>query len=400
MHLLVRGATMSAAYGAPTFLEDSDLDVLDACPVCCDGESQRLISMSKGTDGEGLALSWCASCTHCYLSRRPSVAWFARYYDDEWDTGRHALDAPSIQDRVRRLPGVTGAAAARRAWRDGASVTTRDATIMSMLSALGQPAGLQRGAKVLEVGVGYGYTLALLQRLGFDAYGTEASRRRVDVCRSKGLKVEHTGIDDFDAVARHGPFDIIYSAHVFEHLTDLGRIMGRLSALVSPGGAIYVEVPHGPVAENLLHRTHVPVHTHLFSAQSMTTLLEGHGFGVVRILADMNLHVVARKGVPSTLSAVSVDAQPDQLATGWAALSESSRRAVYEYDHFHVRIRDETDGAVTYDRPPSYAVTPVCEPGTGSLVNRFVLERDGAGSDWPVIFLHDSPRPPAWVKRL
>jgi SAM-dependent methyltransferase len=397
---------MSHRLGDPAYLAESELEDVASCPACAAAEGQREVTASEGTAQRGLVLSYCSRCGHHYLSRRPTRAWYATYYAEGWDTGR--LEGPTLPSRLRQAlkswPVLRRAVAAVRTLRSGPFASERAYRTLSMFYGMAPLAedldALPRGAKVLEIGTGYGSTLDLLRAAGFSAVGTEANRHRVDVCRAQGLQVLQTGIDDLGPVAPLAPFDFIYSAHVFEHLLDLDRMMSGVAPLLAEGGGLCLEVPHGPVVEDLVNRVHQPGHCHLFSVGSLTALLSRHGFVVSRVLADVNLLVTAQMAGGFRFPSLSADGGPALLAPWRAALSRETTPVSYSYDHFHVVVRRESDGSVLFARESPYRVRPVHRPGSRDLVNTFVLqvEPESPAEEWPIRFLHPTAQPPIWMK--
>src|SRR2546422_724058 len=100
MKLNVVSAIFAPSYGEPYYLDDSDFEDLAECPICLDRASSSLLGVAEGRAGVGLAVSICRNCHHAYHSRRPTKAWYQRYYAEEWDTGRTAA-RPSLSGRLK-----------------------------------------------------------------------------------------------------------------------------------------------------------------------------------------------------------------------------------------------------------------------------------------------------------
>lgn len=407
MRVRVIDARPSYAYGNPFYLTEADIESVDSCPVCRSDSEQTILGLSEAKCGTGLSVSHCASCNHAYLSRRPTSSWYQRYYAEVWDSGQLDL-APSV-NRIRHLLKKTPrlrelARALKNAWRYPRTEIAREQRL-AMFAGLGPLSeGLShypKGAKILEIGSGYGGAMDLFQDAGFKAYGTEASRHRVEFCRSQGLNVYQTNIDELDAVARYAPFDFVYSSHVFEHLLDLRAMMETLTPLVNDQGALYIEVPHGPVIENIIHLTHIPVHCHAFSGKSLARLVEDFGFTAVRLMVDMNLHLVASKGLRGfSFPAVEIPGTPKSYRE--QALPVVGDDPIeFTYDHFYVNVSDARNQQLLYERSSPYAISRVYKPGTTELVNQFTLSVEGSNEEgeWPIRFIHDSDLPPVWAKR-
>lgn len=397
-------------FGKPIFLAESEMEALDGCPVCGDTAHQDVVAQSEGSQSRGLALSQCRSCGHGYLSRRPSANWYQRYYSNDWDTGRvtsKSISGGLKENIVQSLRKITVLRRLYRGLREVISPpdythSLERENLITMLTGIGNARGMKflpRGSRVLEIGCGYGGALAIFKEIGFKAIGTEASPHRVAFCRDRGMNVVETSIEDISMVAAHGPFDVIYSSHVFEHILDISGLMTQLGGLVAEHGYIYIEVPNSSVAEGLGKFLHYPYHCHVFSAASLTRLLERYGFRTVRLKMDVNLQVIACKGV----EAFDFPPFPPQssvmglLRGGGTWTSEKGPLRMF-FDDFDVRIQREDDGRVVYQRSRPYATKTRMEGEVPILGRDFIVEVEDAAETQPVRWVHSTPQAPIWMK--
>ena len=84
------------------------------------------------------------------------------------------------------------------------------------------------GARIVEIGCGYGAMLPLLQREGFRVSGCDPSRDAVEFCRSRGLDVVAGSVPGAPLA---GPFDVTITQHVIEHVPDPRLFMLKRSGL-------------------------------------------------------------------------------------------------------------------------------------------------------------------------
>lgn len=403
MRLRVHDVRLRDYHSSALFLDDDAFEELSSCPACAASDEQSCVATVEGRSRQSVQLAHCARCSHSYLSRRPNPEWFQRFYASEWDSagrqGGRRRTVASLRTALQQQP------LPRRAVR-AARVLRRDvpgvlypgpARLMQMVSGLGGVAGdaFPTGKKLLEIGSGYGAALSWFSEAGLQTWGTEASAHRVAACRAKGLNVVQTSILDLDPVVKDAPYDFVYSSHVVEHITDLDRLMEALHPLVADGGFVYIEVPHSPIAEDVLQRTHIPVHAHLFSASSLSTLLRRFGLQPVRVLADVNLHIVAQKTEQTgPLQDVSIPSRPVDLVHGLDLLDDASGPVRVRYNQYRVEISKVSDGDSLYSRRFSYGVHDVADDDH----NEFVVEREDSSALLPLEIVHDSEQAPIWVK--
>ncbi|WP_157662692.1 class I SAM-dependent methyltransferase [Sulfuriferula sp. AH1] len=111
--------------------------------------------------------------------------------------------------------------------------------------------------------------------------------------------VEYTGIELsedalvamrwLDHVSRHaaaaledGPYDLILSFHVLEHIPDIHAELGHWSRLLKPSGKLVVEVPN-EAGHPLLSWDANAEHIHQFTMTSLSELLHQAGFSIQQL---------------------------------------------------------------------------------------------------------------------
>jgi ubiquinone/menaquinone biosynthesis C-methylase UbiE len=111
-----------------------------------------------------------------------------------------------------------------------------------------------KGKKLLEIGSGYGISLALmLQRFGVDAIGVEpASHGFEESFQCARVILEANQLDPMrivDAAGENLPFDdasfdVVYSNNVLEHTAKPEQVLREAARVLKPGGTLYIEVPN------------------------------------------------------------------------------------------------------------------------------------------------------------
>jgi len=95
-------------------------------------------------------------------------------------------------------------------------------------------------------------------------------------------------VEELEALDLGGPFDVIVSGNVIEHLSHPGRMLDRMRALSHPGTMILVTTPHAFGLPT--YQRHVrgrfresTDHVMTFNGGTLKNLVERHGFRVTSV---------------------------------------------------------------------------------------------------------------------
>jgi ubiquinone/menaquinone biosynthesis C-methylase UbiE len=101
---------------------------------------------------------------------------------------------------------------------------------------------IKENSKVLEFGSGSGklmYGIKQSHNVPFDLFGYEINETSVNAANKKGLNTTN----DFSVIEKQAPFDVIYSSHVLEHITDIQKELSNLKKLLKVGGKLVILLP-------------------------------------------------------------------------------------------------------------------------------------------------------------
>lgn len=119
-------------------------------------------------------------------------------------------------------------------------------------------AGLKRGGKILEIGLGMGIDTQLLCKAGFDVTGIDLTERSVEATKARlsfyGLAAEIT-TGNAEALAFDSDhFDTVYSFGVLHHTTDTQKAVLEVHRVLKPGGVALIMLYHRNSLNYLVHK--------------------------------------------------------------------------------------------------------------------------------------------------
>ena len=99
--------------------------------------------------------------------------------------------------------------------------------------------------RLLELGLGHGYTVPHFVSMADHHYVVEGSQRVIDHFRTKnawyGGEIVHGYFEDY---VPDQSFDLIVMGFVLEHVEDPIAILHRYRKMLTPGGRVFVAVPN------------------------------------------------------------------------------------------------------------------------------------------------------------
>lgn len=138
--------------------------------------------------------------------------------------------------------------------------------------------------RLLDVGTGYGFFLALMQSRGWEVMGLEVSPAGAHYGKKQwGLSIlpqpwEKASFDEDE-------FDVVTAFYVVEHLLDPVGFLKEVHRILRPGGMILLRYPHTTPIKDILSLMrikndlyHLPFHLSDFSPRTMRTAMEKVGF--------------------------------------------------------------------------------------------------------------------------
>lgn len=142
--------------------------------------------------------------------------------------------------------------------------------------------------RLLDVGTGYGFFLALMHARGWEVMGLEASSRGARYGKKRwGLQILARPWEKVSFPEEE--FDVVTAFYVIEHLPDPLAFLREVHRILRPGGMIVLRYPHTTPIKTILSLMrvknrlyHLPFHLSDFSPQSMRRALAKAGFAQIK----------------------------------------------------------------------------------------------------------------------
>lgn len=201
------------------------------CPCCSSADRQTIDRKLM------YVLDLCDSCGIIYRFPYETASQLNEYYQEDYEEHGLTTDLPSDEELKKLIA---------ENFRGSRKDFSRVIKVFKTLD-------LPPTARVLDYGANWGYACFQFCNAGYQAQGYEVSRPRAAFGEKLGIHIE-TKWSDISS-----NFDVIYSAHVLEHVANpLAAINEQLSH-VQNGGYIIAQVPNGsePRRRNAFSDFHV-----------------------------------------------------------------------------------------------------------------------------------------------
>lgn len=233
------------------------------CPICSNEHLEKKYSLYDDRYGYPgvFPLFHCNKCGHRYLQAVFSGKEIEKLYSQYYP--RKNFDLNSFAP-LSYVPGF-------KSWLNGEKRAF--ATIPPRV-------------RVLDIGCGYGESVAYHKNRGCAAFGVEADSNVARIAKKFGLNI-HIGVFKAGLFPANS-FDYITMDQVVEHLPDPGSSLEAINAALVKGGRFVLTTPYsyGFGARLFRHKWihwHAPYHLQHFSRKSLRLLAKRHGFIIEKV---------------------------------------------------------------------------------------------------------------------
>ena len=278
-------------------------EIIKKCP-CCARIMNPVVSFINHNKSLEIQLGQCPNCHYVTYLNRPSKVWLDNFYSETWD-----------KKKAKKREELVG-------------IKPKKSKIAEMISSL----SINKNDMILEVGSGYGGTLLGLQEIGFNnLIGIENSLHRAQLSReTRNLEVLNGNFlnqEFIQKIKSKGPFRVICSAHVLEHMHDPLDFFSQASTLQNEGDYLVLSLPNligEPAMDVLMFLPHLQS----FTKKSIKEILGKFNYQPINttLSNETEISVIARKIGKAKISR---DSDNAKIKTEYADLKEKLIRELW-----------------------------------------------------------------------
>ncbi|MDQ7816746.1 MAG: class I SAM-dependent methyltransferase [Melioribacteraceae bacterium] len=229
------------------------------CPACNSGDIKKAFSKNSFFYDE------CEKCNTVFVNPRPPLKSLNKFYSD----------SPSTTFWINEffLP---------------VAEIRREKIFKPRAEFISDFIGFKENLLIGDVGAGFGLFLEEFRKLNSKCKLTaiEPSVEMAEICKSKGLDVINTLLEQFDFIERK--FDLLTSFELFEHLHNPEGFLRKIYDLLNNGGFFIFTTLNGLGFDIQLlweksKSISPPHHLNFFNPWSIKILLQRIGFQIVEI---------------------------------------------------------------------------------------------------------------------
>lgn len=214
--------------------------------ICISCASNRIFPLKGYYEAKGLVQ--CKNCSMVFMERIPTEQELNTFYS-----------AYSYNNEISLSP----------------------LTIHSYNRLLDEFESYRQNNRILDVGCGRGFFLEEARKRGWEVYGTEYSRRALELLESKGITTCEGRINESTFAGI--PFDIITSFEVIEHINTPNEDLPQIHQKLRPGGLLYITTPnYNSLMRRLLKAKYniieYPEHLSYYTRNTLNKTVCRHGF--------------------------------------------------------------------------------------------------------------------------
>ena len=238
------------------------------CPIC---DTEVRFWRNKCVERVDYKIDRCLKCGYAFVNPRPSLGFLTEFYSS-FEQGYNNVDeVPTFKSVLR----------------DEASVPNSTIDAERMLTTIQSLVKNKQNNRFLDVGCGYGFSSKEALNAGFKVVAVELAENERKIAKEmNGLKSEACSFEKFECAPKF--FQVVFMSQILEHALDVNLWIKKASGFLVKDGIIAIALPnYGSIFRMIMQENDPfispPEHLNFFTPNSLSRLLEKHGFKVEKV---------------------------------------------------------------------------------------------------------------------
>ena len=134
-------------------------------------------------------------------------------------------------------------------------------------------------AKILDIGCNTGVLVGILQKNGYEAFGSDMSQEAIEYGSQRGVKKLYVATGEKQPFPDQ-TFDCVMALDVIEHIDDDGAVIKEMKRLLKPDGKIIIKVTAFMFLWGL--QDEAAHHKRRYTKNSLSKIITSEGFSIIR----------------------------------------------------------------------------------------------------------------------
>ncbi len=271
----IGGVLRSSRLGIFNLHKSVKLETVETCPACLNQLTTIAVLIGKGSHIT-IRVGVCSECGYMGYQDKPTLSWLKTFYSDHWDKDFMRTIAQMKSDVNLQKGGVKGS--------------------RHCAFELHRKLQIDKNKPYFEIGSGYGQVMKNFEIAGFKKlYGIENSKHRAELVNKVfGFKIFHGDFGNPDMtkeIKKYGPYGLIFSHHVLEHVYDPEQVIQTMSEIQKDGDYAIFAIPDA-YGEHINYLSLYWPHIHGFTKESLEKLFNRHGYEMIEDESPNILNIV------------------------------------------------------------------------------------------------------------
>jgi 2-polyprenyl-3-methyl-5-hydroxy-6-metoxy-1,4-benzoquinol methylase len=245
---------------------NSETKQYETCPICSSSIKTWRI---KKAGNEKYKLDLCGSCGYSFVNPRPSLSYLIDFYSSFGHghdaNGREVPSLKSVLTEEQSEPNST--IDARRLVKTIKSLTKNGSS-----------------NRFLDIGCGCGFFSKAALGVGFEVIALELPGNEIGIAKEMtGLNPASCSFEEFECASES--LQVVLMSQILEHALDVNLWINKAHDFLVHDGIIAIALPnYGSIFRLIMQENDPyicpPAHLNFFNLNSLSRLLENHGFRV------------------------------------------------------------------------------------------------------------------------